>query len=93
MTWGSWTFIDSKKDTRPQTDYYQAYPNRDVPRKAFPPNSWQTDSEYLSQFLQQSIDLVERTQEAILAEYGKSATAGVNFKINHLKNGHQKCFI
>lgn len=66
--WGSWTLVDEKE--RPNHDYYAIYPNRDIPRSDFPENAWQTDQEYLAKFLPESIKLVERTQEAILAEYG-----------------------
>jgi hypothetical protein len=68
--WGQWTLIDNKE--RPSTDYYVAYPNRDIPRSAFPPNAWQVDTEYLSKFLPEAIKLVDRALEAILAEYGKT---------------------
>ena len=66
--WGSWTLVDSKE--RPVEDYYDAYPNRDIPRSKFPKNAWQIDSDYLNKFLPEAIKLIERTQEAILAEYG-----------------------
>jgi hypothetical protein len=68
--WGSWTLIDTKE--RPQHDFYKEYPNRDVPRDKFPSNAWQIDKEYLAKFLPESLALVERAQEAILAEYGKT---------------------
>jgi outer membrane biosynthesis protein TonB len=68
--WGQWTLVDDKE--RPTTDYYAAYPNRDIPRSAFPPNAWQIDTEYLSKFLPEAIQLVDRAIEAILAEYGKT---------------------
>lgn len=66
--WGSWTLVDNKE--RPTEDYYAAYPNRDIPRSEFPANAWQIDDEYLKEFLPEAIQLIERTQEAILAEYG-----------------------
>lgn len=68
--WGQWTVVDDKE--RPTTDYYDAYPNRDIPRSAFPPNAWQVDTEYLSKFLPEAIELVDRAIEAILSEYGKT---------------------
>jgi hypothetical protein len=68
--WGQWTLVDDKD--RPSTDYYMAYPNRDIPRSDFPANAWQTDTEYLSKFLPEAIKLVDRAMEAILAEYGKT---------------------
>ena len=67
--WGRWMLEDKKE--RPTKDYYAAYPNRDIPRKEFPPNAWQTDNDYLSDFLPESIKLVDRTINAILDEYGQ----------------------
>ncbi len=69
--WGSWTLVDDNKD-RPLNDYYGNYPHRDVPRTEFPSNAWQLDSDYLSRFLPESIQLVQRAQRAILAEYGQN---------------------
>lgn len=71
QTWGSWTLIDTKRDQRPQDDYYATYTNRDIPRSEFPPNAWQLDKEYLDEFLPHALALVDRAQQAILAEYGK----------------------
>ena len=68
--WGSWTFVDANLEQRPKDDYYEKYPNRDIPRTEFPPKAWQTDHEYLSKFLPEGIALVERAQKAILVEYG-----------------------
>eukprot|EP00980_Cylindrotheca_fusiformis_P008142 scaffold1727_cov133-Cylindrotheca_fusiformis.AAC.45 len=68
--WGKWELVDDKE--RPMTDYYAEYPNRDIPRERFPSNAWQIDEEYLSKFLPEGIALVQRAQEAILAEYGKT---------------------
>ena len=67
--WGSWMLEDKKE--RPTEDYYSSYPNRDVPRAKFPANAWQTDKEWLSKFLPESISLVDRTINAILDEYGQ----------------------
>jgi hypothetical protein len=69
--WGSWTFDDPKRSSRPKEDYYSYFPNRDIPRKDFPSNAWQIDSEYLSRFLPEAIQLVQRGQNAILDEYGQ----------------------
>jgi hypothetical protein len=62
--------VDTKE--RPQHDYYKTYPNRDVPRDKFPSNACQIDKEYLAKFLPESLALVQRAQDAILAEYGKT---------------------
>jgi hypothetical protein len=67
--WGSWTLVDDKE--RPIHDFYGSYPNRDVPRTQFPSNAWQLDKDYLSKFLPESLQLVERVQRAIRAEYGQ----------------------
>jgi hypothetical protein len=77
--WGSWTLDNaaarSKKDSSSSTttttdDYYLHYPNRDVPRDKFPDTAWQKDTNYIQQFLQEGLALIERAMEAILAEYG-----------------------
>jgi hypothetical protein len=79
--WGSWTFADPmvtatpeklsfKSKDRPRDDYYVNYPSRDVPRGQFPPNAWQTDEMFLSQFLPEAQALVLRSMEGILTEYG-----------------------
>lgn len=69
--WGTWEFTDPKLDSRPKQDYCAEYPNRDIPRDKYPPNAWQTDTEYLAKFLDEGLKLVDRAMEAILAEYGK----------------------
>eukprot|EP00536_Pseudo-nitzschia_multiseries_P015039 jgi/Psemu1/216711/e_gw1.811.19.1 len=68
--WGTWSLPADTKD-RPKDDYYSAYPHRDIPRSQFPPNAWQTDKEYLAQFLPEGIQLVDRAIKAILEEYGQ----------------------
>jgi hypothetical protein len=68
--WGKWEFVDKKADQRPKDDFPAAFPFRDVPRDKFPANAWQNDPEYLKDFLDQSLKLVDRSMEAILAEYG-----------------------
>jgi len=68
--WGTWTLKADPKD-RPTDDYYVAYPHRDIPRAKFPSNAWQTDKEWLSNFLPESIKLVDRAINAVLEEYGQ----------------------
>jgi hypothetical protein len=70
--WGSWN-VQVPRPLLTQ-DFYQNYPNRDVPRDKFPKNAWQTDQNYLSKFLPEAVALVQRAQDAILAEYGQPAT-------------------
>ena len=71
--WGKWEFVDSRADQRPEDDYCGEYPNRDIPRDKFPENAWQTDKDYLQEWLDQGNKLVDRAMESILAEYGHGA--------------------
>jgi hypothetical protein len=71
-TWGEWNFVDDRAATRPTTIPYEDYPNRDIPRAAFPASSWQTDQTYLAKWLPEAIAHTERAMEAMLAEYGNS---------------------
>lgn len=68
--WGKWSLEADAKD-RPTDDYYIAHPNRDVPFDKFPDNAWQKDKDWLSKFLPESIELVDRATNAILEEYGQ----------------------
>jgi hypothetical protein len=70
--WGQWNFNGQRSLL--SEDFYQKYPNRDVPRNEFPAKAWQTDREYLSGFLPEALALVQRAQDAILAEYGQPST-------------------
>ncbi|KAG7347364.1 hypothetical protein IV203_016069 [Nitzschia inconspicua] len=70
--WGQWRF-DGQRPLLTE-DFYQKYPNRDVPWEKFPENAWQTNKEYLSGFLPEALALVKRAQDAILAEYGQPST-------------------
>ena len=70
--WGSWN-LDIQRPLLTE-DFYRQYPNRDVPRDKFPAGAWQTDPTYLSKFLPEAVALVQRAQDAILAEYGQPAT-------------------
>jgi hypothetical protein len=87
--WGSWTIVDDKD--RPTDDFYQAYPNRDVPRSNFPANAWQVDKEYLSTFLPESLKLVERAYNAIMAEYGQPNENSEIFHIEKSDEWDDKC--
>lgn len=69
--WGRWEFVDKKATQRPKEDYCGKFPNRDIPRDKFPANAWQTDTEYLKDWLDQGTKLVDRALEAILSEYGR----------------------
>lgn len=69
--WGKWEFTDPKAESRPKHDYCGEFGNRDIPRVKFPKDAWQVDKDYLAAFLDEGIKLVNRSMEAILAEYGK----------------------
>ena len=69
-SFGSWNLVDTRRASRPGDDFYNKYPNRDVPWADFPSNAWQKDADYLPKFLDEGIALVERGLEAILTEYG-----------------------
>ena len=84
--WGKWSLEADKKD-RPTDDYYAAYPNRDVPYDKFPSNAWQKDKEWLSKLLPEGIQLVDRTINAILEEYGEPTDGTSNlFHIEKYEN-------
>jgi hypothetical protein len=67
--YGTWDW-DDEPDRHTLDNVYAKYPNRDVPYKKFPSNAWQKQKTYVSRFLQEGQDLVMRSMEAILAEYG-----------------------
>lgn len=68
---GTWTLIDGRDGVRPDDDYYDRYPHRDVPWNDLPDGTaWQKDATYLRRFLDEGIALTERAMEAILTEYG-----------------------
>ena len=64
--WGSWEFTEIRP-TRDDDSFYTQFPNRDV--DTWPDDAWQRNTSYLESFLQESIKLVERAQNAILKEY------------------------
>jgi hypothetical protein len=77
--WGAWSFVDpgedmygSKGKDRPVTDF-TGIPNKDLSAERFVDGSWQTDHEYVSEFIAEARKLVKRVKEAIYAEYGHPA--------------------
>ncbi len=72
--WGSWTLDSPRRGPTTTEDFYADYPNRDIPRANFPSEAWQLDKDYLDQWFPQSLALIQRAQEAILAEYGHNGT-------------------
>ena len=73
-TWGYFDFQDPNPKwdgtMRPQPTNYHEVPNRDVANSDFPEDAWQKDDEYMKAFLYQAKLLVNRTMEAVYAEYG-----------------------
>lgn len=80
--WGYWKLVDPLADSRPNNDFYDQFPNRDVPWDKFPTTAWQKDTDYLAKFLPEGIALVDRALEAILSEYGrgKKDMPGISFE-------------
>jgi hypothetical protein len=70
--WGYWNWTHPPPLSSIPPPPYRDYPNQDVPRAAFPEGSWQTDTEYLEQFLPYAIQYVDNCLDAILGEYGNS---------------------
>jgi len=66
--WGAWTDIEDTGD-RAVPDF-RSVPLRDLPNDAFPQNSWQTDPQYITRFIEEARALVTRVTESIFAEYG-----------------------
>lgn len=73
-TWGYFNFRDPNPKwdgkLRPQPTNYESAPNRDLKNSDFPKDSWQSDDAYMKEFLVQAKLLVNRTIEAVYAEYG-----------------------
>eukprot|EP00588_Corethron_pennatum_P003236 CAMPEP_0194285204 /NCGR_PEP_ID=MMETSP0169-20130528/29633_1 /TAXON_ID=218684 /ORGANISM="Corethron pennatum, Strain L29A3" /LENGTH=830 /DNA_ID=CAMNT_0039031267 /DNA_START=96 /DNA_END=2588 /DNA_ORIENTATION=+ len=66
--WGKWKFWDGYGQ-RPEIKY-TSHENRDVPSDDIPDESWHADAVYINHFLDAGMNLVSRTKEAIVAEYG-----------------------
>merc|ERR1711862_290823 len=75
--WGKWKFYDGGADIRTKEDYCAKYPNRDIPGNDFPENAWQTDAVYANHFINEALNLVQRVQEARLAEYRHDKKEGM----------------
>eukprot|EP00816_Leptocylindrus_hargravesii_P013506 CAMPEP_0196824974 /NCGR_PEP_ID=MMETSP1362-20130617/92791_1 /TAXON_ID=163516 /ORGANISM="Leptocylindrus danicus, Strain CCMP1856" /LENGTH=911 /DNA_ID=CAMNT_0042205337 /DNA_START=109 /DNA_END=2844 /DNA_ORIENTATION=+ len=73
--WGHWKFYDGAEETRPKNDYIkEADPvYGDIHAEDFPEDAWQADAVYVNHFLDEAFKLVNRTKEAIYAEYGAGA--------------------
>lgn len=72
--YGYWNFHDSypeeKGKHRPEIDFSKAGPLRDVSSAELPQDAWQSDQEYVNNFLKEARELVHRVQEGIYEEYG-----------------------
>eukprot|EP00519_Triparma_laevis_P006597 CAMPEP_0182510012 /NCGR_PEP_ID=MMETSP1321-20130603/27851_1 /TAXON_ID=91990 /ORGANISM="Bolidomonas sp., Strain RCC1657" /LENGTH=210 /DNA_ID=CAMNT_0024716401 /DNA_START=62 /DNA_END=690 /DNA_ORIENTATION=+ len=63
-------FYDSTP-SRP-TPPFSSFPNSDVPPSSFPSNSWQSDVVYLNHFIQESLQLIDRTLKGLGQEYNNT---------------------
>ena len=72
--WGAFNFTDPdpkyRGTIRPRPININDVPNRDVSNADFPKGAWQCDAKYMTTFLRQAKLLINRTMEAIYAEYG-----------------------
>eukprot|EP00814_Leptocylindrus_danicus_P000850 CAMPEP_0116031158 /NCGR_PEP_ID=MMETSP0321-20121206/17329_1 /TAXON_ID=163516 /ORGANISM="Leptocylindrus danicus var. danicus, Strain B650" /LENGTH=993 /DNA_ID=CAMNT_0003506193 /DNA_START=61 /DNA_END=3042 /DNA_ORIENTATION=+ len=69
--WGQWELTEHASfQSQKRESFCKNVQNCDVPNTAFPINSWQRDAKYVEQFLLEGLKLVNRTKEAIYAEYG-----------------------
>jgi hypothetical protein len=94
-TWGSFDFEDPKEEwrgnVRPMPDY-ESVPHRDVKGVDFPDGAWQKDDEYMKQFLSEAKKLVNRTMEAIYAEYGVGVPGGDLSKLTEEQRRNRELF-
>ena len=69
--WGAWNFTDENilADDRPVANF-DTIPYKDMENDLFPKDSWQTDREYVTSFISEANQLVDRMIEGIYAEYG-----------------------
>lgn len=72
--YGYWKFhdpyLEDRGTDRPVVDFSKAGPLRDVSTADFPDDAWQSDTDYVRNFLREAKALVNRVQEAIYEEYG-----------------------
>jgi hypothetical protein len=69
--WKSPEFPDTLQN--PEFDYV---PYRDMPDEEFPSYAWQLDAQYMTSFLTEATELVERVKEGIYTEYGYGRSTG-----------------
>ena len=67
--WGAWDFKDESEQVRPVANF-ETIPYKDMNNGDFPKNSWQTDQNYVTDFIAEAEKLVDRMIEGIYAEYG-----------------------
>eukprot|EP00518_Triparma_eleuthera_P015769 CAMPEP_0197560036 /NCGR_PEP_ID=MMETSP1320-20131121/22387_1 /TAXON_ID=91990 /ORGANISM="Bolidomonas sp., Strain RCC2347" /LENGTH=805 /DNA_ID=CAMNT_0043121551 /DNA_START=357 /DNA_END=2774 /DNA_ORIENTATION=- len=72
-------FYDDASRSRPD---YSSFPSRDVPSSSFPDTSWQNDAVYLNHFIQEGVELIDRTLQAIVSEYGGDASLFKTSKVS-----------
>lgn len=67
---GKRIFHNSNEEKMPNEDYCAKYLNRDIPSNEFPANAWQTDGDYVNNFLDSARQLIKIARTAIYEEYG-----------------------
>eukprot|EP00980_Cylindrotheca_fusiformis_P021317 scaffold8211_cov117-Cylindrotheca_fusiformis.AAC.13 len=69
--WGAWNFHDPSPDVHRPEAGFDGVPYNDLPKEDFVPESWQTDKDYVTEFIKEAKALVKRMQHGIYAEYGR----------------------
>ena len=94
-TWGFFDFEDPKEEWRGKVrpiPNFESVPHRDVKGSDFPDGAWQKDAEYMTQFLSEAKKLVNRTMEAIYAEYGVGVVGGDLTKLSEERRQQRELF-
>jgi hypothetical protein len=93
--WGRFDLADPdpqwRGKVRPQPTNFDGVPNRDVKNADFPKGSWQADAAYTKAFLSQAKLLIDRTIEAVYAEYGVGLVPGAP-PLSDEKNAERNLF-
>jgi hypothetical protein len=71
--WGAWNFKDHSDQARPQQDF-SSVQYKDVPASGWTDGVWQKDKAYIKDFIKEGRSLVDRMENAILAELGHHAS-------------------
>jgi hypothetical protein len=91
-TWGTWQ-LGQELPQMDRAAFCGNHEHCDVPLDKFPSNAWQKDKAFMTKFLEEADQLVDRARNAILAEYGKSSNDATMFDLDYrddLKGGRRE---